>query len=163
RFSGHHDRVVVGSKSFTESTILAEIVAQRLEQGGIKVERRFSLGATNICFEAIRSGAIDMYPEYTGTGLMAILHEAPRPDRAAVLETVRDEFAKRYDLVWFDPLGFDNTYALAMPEALAKRLGITKISDLLRHPDLRAGFASEFLARDDGWPGLEAQYGLHFK
>ena len=163
RFADRHDRIVIGSKAFTESIILAEIVSQRLEQDGIQVERRFNLGATNICFEAIHSGAIDVYPEYTGTGLMAILHLSPPEDRSAVLGVVRQEFASKYDLAWLEPLGFDNTYALAMPEALAKSLGVTKISDLLRHTDLRAGFASEFLAREDGWPGLEARYRLHFK
>jgi glycine betaine/choline ABC-type transport system substrate-binding protein len=155
--------VVVGSKAFTESIIIGEIVAQWLERSNVPVERHFNLGATNISFEAVRSGAIDMYPEYTGTGLMAILKHEPITDRAQVLETVRAEFKKRYDIVWLDPLGFNNTYALAMPEALAKRLGITKVSDLLRHTDLRAGFASEFLARNDGWPGLSRAYGLKFK
>ncbi|HVH47339.1 MAG TPA: glycine betaine ABC transporter substrate-binding protein [Labilithrix sp.] len=166
RFGGTKDRVVIGSKAFTESIIVGEIVSQLLEQSGIEVERHFNLGATNISFEAIRSGAVDMYPEYTGTGLIAILHHEPVADQASgdtVLETVRKEFSERYDLVWLDPLGFNNTYALAMPEELANRLGITKVSDLLAHRNLRAGFASEFLARDDGWPGLSRKYGLRFE
>ena len=94
---------------------------------------------------------------------MAILQRDPIADRAEVLRTVRDEFKNRYDILSLDPLGFDNTYALAMPEALAKRLHITKVSDLLAHTDLRAGFASEFLARNDGWPGMSKAYGLTFK
>lgn len=160
---GRKDRIVVGSKAFTESIILSEIVSQWLERAGIPVERRFNLGATNISFEALRSGAVDLYPEYTGTGLIAILHLPPIEDRSAVLETVRREFSTRYDLMWLEPLGFNNTYALAMPESLATRMHVEKVSDLLAHTDLRAGFASEFLARDDGWPGLEKKYGLHFK
>lgn len=155
--------VVVGSKAFTESIIIGEIVAQWLERSNVPVERHFNLGATNISFEAVRSGAIDMYPEYTGTGLMAILKHEPINDHAKVMDTVRSDFKSRYDIVWLDPLGFNNTYALAMPEALAKRLGITKVSDLLAHTDLRAGFASEFLARNDGWPGLSRAYGLKFQ
>jgi osmoprotectant transport system substrate-binding protein len=162
RIAGDHDRVVMGSKAFTESIILSEIASQWLEEGGVPVERRFNLGATNICFEALHSGAIDLYPEYTGTGLMAILHHPVVEDPAEALATVRTAFQKDYDLEWLDPLGFDNNYALAVPEKLSQDLGITKISDLLRHTNLRAGFASEFLARDDGWPGLEQKYDLHF-
>jgi glycine betaine/choline ABC-type transport system substrate-binding protein len=160
---GKRDRVVVGSKAFTESIILAEIISQWLERGGIPVDRHFNLGATNISFQAIRSGAVDLYPEYTGTGLIAILHHEPMQDREAVLGAVRDEFVKEYDITWLDPLGFNNTYALAMPEKLAASLGVTKVSDLLHHTDLRAGFASEFLARDDGWTGLSRKYNLRFQ
>jgi osmoprotectant transport system substrate-binding protein len=163
RFGGKKDRVVVGSKAFTESIILAEIIAQWLERSGLAVERHFDLGATNISFEAIKSGAVDLYPEYTGTGLMAILQREPVSDPREVLGTVRAEFESRYGILWLDPLGFDNTYALAVPEALSARLGIRKVSDLLAHRDLRAGFASEFLARTDGWPGLSRAYDLTFR
>jgi osmoprotectant transport system substrate-binding protein len=163
RLSGARDRVVVGSKAFTESIILAEIVAQWLEQSDIPVERRFNLGATNISFEAIRSGAVDLYPEYTGTGLMAILQKEPTADRSAVLESVRGEFERQFDITWLDPMGFNNTYALAMLEDLARRRNVTKISDLLGHTDLRVGFDSEFLARGDGWPGLSRRYDLRFQ
>lgn len=156
------DVVAIGSKAFTEGIILGEILAQKIEQSGVRVERRFNLGGTNICFEALRTGAIDLYAEYTGTGLMAILEQPPMSDPAAVRKTVTEQFAARYDLVWLDPLGFNNTYALAMSQRRADQLGIHKISDLARHPDLRAGFASEFLARADGWPGLQAKYGLRF-
>jgi osmoprotectant transport system substrate-binding protein len=163
RFSGARGHVVVGSKAFTESIILAEIIAQWLEQSGVTVERHFNLGATNISFEAIRSGAVDLYPEYTGTGLMAILQEEPTADRTAVLERVRGEFERQFDITWLDPMGFNNTYALAMPEELAKRRNVTRISDLLDHTDLRVGFDSEFLARGDGWPGLSGKYDLRFR
>jgi glycine betaine/choline ABC-type transport system substrate-binding protein len=154
--------VVIGSKAFTESIIVGEIAAQHLERAGVPVERRFNLGATNICFEAVRSGAIDLYPEYTGTALMAILHHASVADAAQALTAVREELERDHALTWLAPLGFDNTYALAVPEALAARLGIEKISDLRAHPGLRVGFASEFLAREDGWPGLRARYDLRF-
>lgn len=162
REPGRGDVVVIGSKAFTEGIILGEILAQTIEQSGLRVERRFNLGGTNICFEALRSGSIDLYAEYTGTGLMAILEHPPMSDPAAVLQTVRDQFAARYDLVWLDPFGFNNTYALAMSQQLANRLEVRRISDLTRHPGLRAGFASEFLARADGWPGLQEKYGLRF-
>jgi glycine betaine/choline ABC-type transport system substrate-binding protein len=160
--AGRRDRVVVGSKAMTESVLLAEITSEWLEDNGIPVDRRLYLGATNISFEAIRSGAIDAYPEYTGTGLMAILQVPPKEDRAEVLRTVRDRFEHDYGIDWIVPFGFDNTYALAVPEELAAHLHVETISDLLAHTDLRAGFASEFLAREDGWPGLERKYGLHF-
>jgi osmoprotectant transport system substrate-binding protein len=163
RMGGKRDRIVVGSKAFTESIILGEIVSQWLEQNGVPVERRFNLGATNISFQAIRTGAVDLYAEYTGTGLIAILHHAPMADRSRVFETVRAEFEKDYGIRWLAPLGFNNSYALAMPSGLASKLGITKISDLLAHPELRAGFASEFFAREDGWPGLQKAYDLHFR
>jgi glycine betaine/choline ABC-type transport system substrate-binding protein len=157
------DVVVVGSKAFTESVILSEIVSQWLERSGTRVERRFYLGGTHICFEAVRAGAVDLYPEYTGTGLVAILKEmAGSSSPVSVLERLRREFLSRFGLRWLDPLGFNNTYALAMPRALASRLGVRRISDLLAHPELRAGFASEFLARPDGWPGLRDTYHLTF-
>jgi glycine betaine/choline ABC-type transport system substrate-binding protein len=159
---GRRDRIVVGSKAFTESIILAEITCAWLEENGVPVDRRFYLGATNISFEAIRSGAVDIYPEYTGTGLIAILQRPTMEDRAAVLQTLQHEFGAAHRIEWLTPFGFDNTYALAMPEALAAKLHVEKVSDLLEHTDLRAGFASEFLAREDGWPGLERKYGLHF-
>ena len=154
--------IVIGSKAFTEGILLGEIMAQRLEAAGVRVERRFNLGGTNICFEALRAGAIDAYAEYTGTALLAILHRPAESDPAAVLAKVREAFARTLGLVWLAPFGFNNAYALAMPRALAARLGIRRISDLVRHPRLRAGFASEFLAREDGWPGLERRYGLRF-
>lgn len=162
RRSSSGDMVIIGSKLDTEGILLAEILSQRLEQSGLRVDRRFPLGGTKIVFEAARSGAIDLYPEYTGTGLMAILEHPPMTDPAAVLKVVREQFAARHDLVWLDPFGFNNTYALAMPQSLAERLGVRRISDLARHPELRAGFAPEFLARPDGWPGLREKYGLRF-
>lgn len=163
RFGSKRERIVVGSKAFTESIILGELVSQWLERGGVPVERRFDLGATNISFAAIQSGAVDLYAEYTGTGLIAILHHPPIADRSRVFDTVRSEFSKRYGITWLAPLGFNNSYALAMPMDLAEKMKIKSISDLKAHPELRVGFASEFFARDDGWPGLQKAYDLHFK
>ena len=163
RLTARRDRIVVGSKAFTESVILAEITAQWLETNGVPVDRRFYLGATNISFAAIRSSAVDVYPEYTGTALTAILDRPPMSDPTQVRSTIETEFSQRYGIDWLARFGFDNTYALAVPEELATRLHLERVSDLLAHTELRAGFASEFLARDDGWPGLERTYGLHFK
>jgi glycine betaine/choline ABC-type transport system substrate-binding protein len=153
--------IVVGSKRFTESVILGEIVAQALEADGIRVRREFFLGGTNITFRALTAGAVDLYPEYSGTGLTAILGEPPIADPAAALAAVRRGFA-RYDVVWFDPLGFSDAYALAMPRKRSEELGIRAIGDLVGRNDLAAGFASEFFARDDGWPGLKVRYALSF-
>src|SRR5262245_34035075 len=97
---------VIGSKAFTESIILGEILAQWLERrAGVTVERRFRLGGTHICLEALRQGDIDVYPEYTGTGLMAILDRAAMGDPSRVLGVEREEFARRYGLVWLEPVG----------------------------------------------------------
>ncbi|PKL79833.1 MAG: ABC transporter permease [Candidatus Melainabacteria bacterium HGW-Melainabacteria-1] len=155
------ERLVVGSKPFTENRLLAELFAALIEaRTPLKVERQFNLGATGICFEALRKGAIDLYPEYTGTALGAILHEPLTLAPEVAFARVSTLFASRYDLRWLPPLGFNNTYALVMRSAQAKALGITSISDLLGHSALRLGFTHEFMARDDGWPGLKRAYGL---
>lgn len=155
--------LVVGSKNFAESRLLAEVFAQLIEaRTAIAVERRFGLAGTQICFEALQSGAIDLYPEYTGTGLVSLLGmEASGPTET--LATVRREFLHRWDLHWLAPLGFENAYELAVPRALAEREGLSTISDLVRlAPGLTAGFGFEFSERADGLPGLEATYGLRF-
>jgi glycine betaine/choline ABC-type transport system substrate-binding protein len=161
RRSSDRGAITVGSKRFGESVVLAEIAAQALESEGIRVRRELFLGGTSIAFRALTSGAIDLYPEYTGTGLTAILKQPPLADAAEALAAVRRGFA-RYDVVWLDPLGFSDAYALAMPRRRAEQLGIRRIGDLVGRGDLAAGFASEFFARDDGWPGLKKRYGLSF-
>ena len=120
-------------------------------------------GRHQICFQALEHGAIDLYPEYTGTGLTAILQRPASTDRAQVFSTVRREFSQRWSSVWLPPLAFNNTYALVVRAATTRRLGIMRISDLARHPELRAGFTAEFLGRRDGYPGLEKRYGIHFR
>jgi osmoprotectant transport system permease protein len=146
----------VGSKSFTESYIVAEIVAQIIEETGeARAERRLGLGGTGIVYTALVGGDIDVYPEYTGTIAQAILKEPS----ATSLEALRQRLTPR-GLTLSAPLGFDNTYALALRREAAQRLGVRTISDLARHPTLTAAFDPGFLERDDGWPGLRRHYGL---
>jgi len=154
--------VVIGSKVFTESRLLGEIMAQLIEaKTEIPVERRFGLSGTKICFDALKTGEIDLYPEYTGTGLVTMLHEEPITDPLVTFVRVRREFLVRFDLEWLGPFGFNNTYAMAMSDAKAEELGIESISDLAAHSDtLRYGVSHEFLNRTDGWPGLVETYGL---
>ena len=153
----------VGSKNFSEQVILAEIVALALEAKGVRVDRRFNLGGTFICHRALVSGELDLYPEYTGTAFTAILSQKPVSDPAAVSAYVSREYAKRWDLVWSAPLGFDNTFALVVRGEDARRLGLAKISDLAAHPEFRPGFGYEFVEREDGWKGLSKAYGLAFR
>ncbi|MEP7009038.1 MAG: glycine betaine ABC transporter substrate-binding protein [Acidobacteriota bacterium] len=159
--------IVVGSKNFEESRLLGEVFAQLIEaRTGLPVERRLGLAGTQICFEALRSGAIDVYPEYTGTGLVSILGEASTGSnggRAAALVRVRQEFLRRFDLWWLAPLGFENSFEIAVPRELAEREHLRTLSDLARiAPRLHVGFGQEFVGRVDGLPGLEKTYGLHF-
>ena len=158
---GRGEGLAIGSKTFSESWILAEIYAQRIERvTGEPVRRRHALGGTLLLFEGLRSGALDLYPEYTGTGLVTILGREVPDDPATVLPIVREAFEARYGMTWLSPQGFNNTYAMAMPRAKAEALGVETVSDLRGHPELTAGFATEFVARDDGWPGLAERYGL---
>jgi osmoprotectant transport system permease protein len=146
----------VGSKSFTESYILAEMVAQLVDETGeARAERRLGLGGTGIVYGALASGDIDVYPEYTGTIGQAILGEPA----VTSVDALRERLKPR-GLVLSAPLGFDNTYALAVRRDTAVRLGLRAISDLARHPGLTAAFDPGFLERQDGWPGLRRHYGL---
>ncbi len=157
------DQVVVGSKNFTESAILAEVVAQMLEaHTELRVERRTNLGGTMICHAAVRAGEIDIYVEYTGTGWAAVLEESGKIDdplRAFV--HVQRRYRDEFDVHWLEPLGLNNSYAIAMTEAKAEALGVRTVSDLRAHQaELRAGFSIEFGNRDDGYPGLAQAYDL---
>ena len=156
--------VVVGSKNFAENRLLAEMYAQLIEERlGLEVDRQLGLAGTEFCFEALKSGAIHLYPEYTGTGLVTILGHEPGGTPVAALTTVRREFLDRWNLWWLGPMGFENAYEIAVPRALATEHGLSSISDLVSvAPELRAGFGSEFVERDDGLPGLERIYGLRF-
>ena len=157
-------KVVVASKPFGESYLLAEMFAQLLEARGIDVDRKPGLGATEVAFAAIRSGAIDVYPEYTGTGLLAILHEAPQHDPSAVFAEVQRGFGARWGARWLPPLGFENTYAIAMRRTMAESLHVRTLSDLARvAPRLSAGLTSDFIGRPDGLPGLAGAYGMRFR
>jgi osmoprotectant transport system permease protein len=147
--------VRVGSKAFTESVVLGEILARTAGSSGARAEHRRALGGTRVLWEALRAGEIDLYPEYTGTLAREIL-AGERVEEDAAL---RSALAGR-GIGISASLGFENTYALGMRRADAERLGIRRISDLLRHPRLRLGFTNEFVDRADGWPALRARYGL---
>jgi len=155
--------VVVASKPFGESFLLAEMFAQILEQRGLSVERRPGLGATEVAFSALRSGAIDVYPEYTGTGLLAILHEQTAGDPQSVFDRVSREFARQFGVRWLPPLGFENTYAIAVTIPTATRYALRTLSDLARAaPSLTAGLTPDFIGRPDGLPALQQKYGMKF-
>lgn len=148
--------LVVGSKSFTESYILGEIIAQIVDETGeAKAERKFSLGGTGIVVESLKARSIDLYPEYSGTIAEAILKE---PGLKSV-EDLNQRLAAN-DLLSSQRLGFNNTYALAVKSQLAAKLHLAKISDLTDHPELRAGFSHEFLQRRDGYEGIKKYYAL---
>jgi len=154
--------LVVGSKNFTESVILGELLAQKLEANGCSVERRLNMGGTLVCDTAIRSGAIDAYVEYSGTALAAILKLPAMNDRAKVNDLVRDAYEKR-GLRWSPRLGFNNTFAMIVRRIDAQRLGLRTISDLAKvSSEFQPGFGYEFTSRPDGWPGLQHAYGLDF-
>jgi osmoprotectant transport system permease protein len=155
--------VVVASKPFGESYLLAEMFAQLLEARSIGVSRRPGLGATEVAFGALRSGAIDVYPEYTGTGLLVILRETPMPDPRAVFARVQRAFDERFGVRWLPPLGFENTYAIAVRRETAERFALRALSDLARvAPRLTAGLTPDFIGRPDGLPGLRRAYGMRF-
>ena len=158
------DRIVVGSKNFTEQAILGELIAQHLEaKTGLVVERRFYLAGSYICHQAILAGRIDVYPEYTGTALTAILKQKPQGSAAEVYERVKQEYAGRFGLAVTEPLGFDNTFAMVIRGEDARRLNLHTISEVARYtPHWRAGFGYEFMERPDGYQGLARTYGLKF-
>jgi osmoprotectant transport system substrate-binding protein/osmoprotectant transport system permease protein len=160
--AGRSDRVVVGSKNFTEQVILGEILAQVLEHAGLTVDRRLNLGGTFICEQALRAGEIDAYVEYTGTALTAIFHEPVVTDPAAALTRVRELYAASGRTL-LSPLGFNNTFAILVRGEAARSLGLRTIGDVAPHsPSWHAGFGYEFLERADGYPGLARVYGLRF-
>jgi glycine betaine/choline ABC-type transport system substrate-binding protein len=158
----HSARVVVGSKDFTESAILAEIVAQMLESRGLTVERNYELGG-NLPHDALLAGRIDLYPEYTGTSYTAILHHQPITDQHAVYEQVKTEYAQKFGVAISEPLGFENTFAILIRGAEARKLKLKTISDAIPYAsNWRAGFGQDFMSRADGYPGFSKAYGLKF-
>ncbi len=158
------DRIVIGSKNFEESRLLAEMFAQLLEsRTHLQVERRLGLAGTQVCFEALKNGAIDVYPEYTGTGLVSILGEKAQGGPDQTLNRVRAEFLRRWNVWWLAPLGFENSWEIAVPRELAEREHLDTITDLARvSKRLHGGFGHEFVGRDDGLLGLQKVYGLEF-
>jgi len=158
------NRIVIGSKNFTEQAILGEIFAQRLEtKTNLRIERRFYLAGSFICHQAILSGRIDLYPEYTGTALTAILKEKPEGARDQVYRRVKSEYEKRFGLTLEPPLGFNDTFAIEIRAEDARRLRLQTISQAAAYtPQWRPGFGYEFMERPDGYKGLAATYGLRF-
>ena len=156
-------QVRVGSKNFTEQFIVAEIYAQALEAAGIKVERRINLGGTLIAHKALEERQIDLYPEYTGTMLIAVLKGEPMTDRQAVYDKVKAEYAAK-GLVVLNETSFQNTYNMVVRPETAAQYKLETLSDLARvSKDLRLGAGPEFRDRKDGLPGLKAKYGMEFK
>src|SRR5437870_10139359 len=157
-----HGHVTVGSKDFTESNLLAEIVAQMLEAKNIQVDRVFDL-AGNLTHAALTAGQIDLYPEYTGTSFAAILHHQPISDPKAVYDLVKREYAQQFNVEVSRPLGFENTFAILVRGEDARRLNLKTISQAAKYaPQWRAGFGQDFMSRADGYPGFSRVYGLRF-
>lgn len=145
----------VGSKSFTESVILGEIATQLIRSEGFEVDHRDQLGGTAILWNGLKTGEIDLYPDYTGT----LIQEVLSGENIGSIEALETALAK-HDIRMTAPIGFNNTYAIGMQTAAANAAGIASISDLATHPDLAGGFSNEFMDRQDGWPGLRDAYQL---
>ena len=161
--SSKQKALVIGSKNFTEQNILAEIAAQYVERKlAIPVERRFNLGGTLLAHTSLTGAAIDLYPEYTGTALIAILRQSPLASPEATLERVREEY-KRLEIEWLPPLGFNNSFAIGIPGELARERNITKLSEAESYEEWRLGVGYEFLERMDGYPNLMRSYSLRQK
>jgi len=160
----HANRIVVGSKNFTEQLILGELFAQVIEaRTHLPVERRFYLAGTFICQQAILVGRIDIYPEYTGTALTAVLKQQPSGDKQDVYRRVQQGYETMFGLRVGPPLGFDDTFAMVIRGDDARRLHLTTLSQTAAFtPQWRAGFGYEFMERPDGYKGLVASYGLRF-
>ena len=160
---GHHG-IVVGSKNFTEQAVLGEILAQQIEKKtGLPVERRFYMAGSYICHQALLADRIDLYPEYTGTALTAVLKEKPSGSSSEVYQRVKEEYQQKFGVEVFPHLGFNNSFALVVRGDDARRFSLRTISDLARQaPQWRMGVGYEFLERPDGFAGLAKTYDLHF-
>ena len=163
-FKRTKNSIRIGSKNFTEQILLGEMVAHIIENHiDVPVKKKFNLGGTFVCFNALKSNELDIYVEYTGTGLTAILKEEAKSDPDSVYAIVKEKFKNKWKLIWLKPLGFNNTYTLTMRTEQADNLGITKISDLNNYTQaLIPGFNHEFLERPDGYQGLIKHYGFEF-
>jgi osmoprotectant transport system permease protein len=161
--SGGGERIRVGSKDFTESRILAELVAQVVEANtNIKVDQASELSG-DLCHRNLVSGQIDCYVEYTGTAFTAILKHQPISDPRAVYDQVKRDYLAQFNIEWLEPLGFNNTFAILVRGSEAQRLGLKTISDVARYASgWRAGFGQDFMSREDGYPGFARAYGLKF-
>lgn len=154
--------IVIGAKNFTESRVLMEIMAQLLEiDAKLTVDRR-ELGSTTLCYEGLATGTLNIYPEYSGTLLTDIFKQPPLSNPEEAIKKVKEMLKAEGNLRALKPFGLNDTYVLAMKSEKAKELDVAKISDLKSHPELKAGFTSEFNQREDGFPGLAKHYGLEF-
>ena len=160
--SANTQPVVVGSKDFTESVLLAEIFSQMLEARGVEVVRQYEL-AGNLSHESLIAGRIDCYPEYTGTSYMDLLKYPRSSDARAIYETVKRDYAEKFDVEVSPPLGYENTFAILVRGLDARRLNLKTISDAVPHArEWRAGFGQDFMSRADGYPGFARAYNLQF-
>lgn len=157
-------RIVVGSKNFTEQVILGELIAQQIEaKTELQVERRLNLGGTFICHQGLVAGELDIYPEYTGTAYTAILKNQAISNPQTVYQQVQQAYAKKFDLAWMAPFGFNNTFAIVIRGEDARKFNLKNLSQAAKYtPQWRAGVGYEFLERPDGFPGLTQTYGLKF-
>jgi osmoprotectant transport system substrate-binding protein len=152
--------IKVGSKDFTEEFIVAELYAQVLENEGFTAERKFNLGCTPVAQAAITKGNIDLYPEYTSTGLLTVLKQKPSADPAQILSTVKSGYEEQFQLTWLNASPFNDTNGLATTKEIADKYGIKTISDLAaKASELRVGGPAEFAEREDGLKGLQKTYG----
>jgi osmoprotectant transport system substrate-binding protein len=160
-----HPHLTIGSKFFTEQVILAELLAQHIEATThIPVDRKTNLGGTLLVHKALLSGDLDLYVEYTGTALTAVLNESPNSDSSAqIYNRVKQQYSERFNFDLTEPLGFENTFAMVIRGTDAQTLHLRTMSDLaLIAPKWRAGVGYEFLERPDGFPGWSTRYNLHF-
>jgi glycine betaine/choline ABC-type transport system substrate-binding protein len=157
-------QIVIGSKFFTEQVVLAELLAQHIEaRTGIHVERKTNLGGTLLVHKAMQASQVDLYVEYTGTALNAVLNESPTGDSSAVYQRVKQLYGHRFNFEVTEPLGFENTFAMVIRGEDAQRLHLQRMSDLVPvAPKWRIGVGFEFLERSDGFRGWSERYGLHF-
>jgi len=157
-------KITIGSKFFTEQVVLAELLAQHIEaKTGIPVIRKTNLGGTLLVHKALLAGELDLYVEYTGTALTAVLNETPQGDSSAVYNRVKQLYSDRFHLEVTEPLGFENTFAMVIRSDDAKKLHLQKISDIAPlAPKWRAGVGYEFLERPDGFRGWSERYNLRF-
>jgi osmoprotectant transport system substrate-binding protein len=159
---GKAPALVVGSKNLTEQALLGELMAQQIERRlHVKVERKLNLGGTLLAHRALVNGEIDLYPEYTGTALTAVLKQHPMQDPAAVLNAVRTLYRSEWKLDWLEPLGFDNTFAMIVSGAEARASHLKTLSDAAAAHPWRLGVGYEFAGRPDGLDGLLSTYGIH--
>lgn len=156
--------IVVGSKNFTEQLLVGYMVGALMEDEGYPVNYKLRLGGTGLVHESLVNGDVNVYVEYTGTGLIAILGEDVMSDPDAVYDVVKEKYLEEYNLVWLEPWGFNNTYTITMRQDEADELGVSKISDLKdKAGDLVIGATQEFIPRSDGLAGLQDMYGFKFK